>query len=312
MKAHTIPPLASLTLVSIGVSCFSVLFAGQAQAAPPASCAIITHGGTQSSGHGVSYDSTTVRTPDGGTTLTVKQMHYVAPSGDETSVQNQADAASLLLVSAMTGHHNAACSDWLQTQGEAVAKGLKAGGTYDLTWSGATIARGTAHVGIGSAHLKLEGSSSAHTSAATLALTGLSFRNVANQDLLPSAAHTAFSLPSSELPALMAAIGGKAEQAPAVHVTISNFDAERDSVHLKGNGTATLTGNVNATSASGHLEITELESLIEKARAAKQMKLAAGLVLARLVSHAQGSANVWNTSWQGGVLTVNGFPLPLK
>lgn len=311
MKAHTIPPLASLMLVSAGLA-YLATSPVRALAAPPGSCAVINHGAVQTSAHGMTYQNTTVRTPDGSTTLTVKQMHYTAPEGDDDSIQNQADAASLLLVSAMTGHHNAACTDWLQQQGQSVAKGLKAGGTYDLAWSSAAISRGTAHVGIGSAHLKLEGSTTAHTSAATLGLTGLSFRNVANQDLLPTTAHAAFSLPASELPALMAAIGGKAEQAPAVHVTISSFDAQRDTVQLKGNGTATLTGNVNATSASGHLEITELESLIEKARAAQQMKLAAGLVLARLVSHTQNGANVWNTSWEGGILTVNGFPLPLK
>lgn len=307
MKAHTILPLASLMLVSAA-------FARPALAAPPASCAVISHGGTHATDQNVSFDTTSIHTPDGSTSLTIKQMTYTTTASGSTaeSVQDQADAASLLLVSALTGHHNAACSAWLNKQGQSIANGLKAGNTYSVVWNTAAVTHASAHVGIGSASLKLAGNTSEHNAAATLGMTGLTFKNIPNQDLLPTAAHAAFSLPASEIPALMAAVGGKAEQAPAVHVTISNFDAQRDTVHLKGNGTATLTGNVNATSASGHLEVVNIETLIEKVRAANQMKLAAGMVLARLVSHAQNGASVWDATWSSGVLTVNGFPLPLK
>lgn len=306
MKTQTLLCSASLALVSVA-------FLRPALAAPPASCALISHGGVHATDQSVTLDTTTLRTPDGSASLSIKQMQYTASTASSAAaLQDQADAASLLLLSAMTGHHNAACSVWLQQQGQSVANGLKNGGTYTLAWNTAAIQRGTAHVGLTKATLKLEGNTSAHTSAATLAMAGLSFRNVANQELLPSSAQAAFSLPASELPALMAAVGGKAEQAPAVHVTISNFAAQHGTVSLQGNGSATLTGDVNATSAAGHLEITNLETLIETARNAKQMKLAAGLVLARLVSNKQNDANTWNTTWSGGVLTVNGFPLPIK
>ena len=284
------------------------LWATQA-AAPPASCAVITHGATHDSAHGVTYEDVNVRTPDGTSGLTAGKMTFSGTTAD--AAHDQADAASLLLMSAITGHHNAACSDWLEQQGKAASATLKAGGTYDITWNNAVLTHGSGRVMSSTAHFKVEGSTSAHTSAATLALSGLSFQNISNEALLPSSADAAFSLPASELPSLMSAIGGKSATAPAVHVTISSFDAARDTVHLKGNGTATLTGNVAATSAGGHLEISNLEALIEKARTAKQMKLAAGLVLARLVSHAQNDANVWNATWEGGVLTVNGFPLPI-
>lgn len=306
MKRQTLFCSAALALVSVALT-------RPALAAPPASCAVISHGGVRSTGQSITLDATTLRTPDGSTSLTIKQMQFSANTANTAqSLQDQADAASLLLLSAMTGHHNAACSEWLQRQGQNVATGLKAGANYALSWNTASIQRGTARVGLSAAALKLQGNTTAHTSAATLSMSGLSFHNVANQELLPSSAQAAFSLPASELPALMAAVGGRAEQAPAVHVTISNFAAQRSTVHLQGNGSATLTGDVNATSASGHLEITNLETLIETARSAQQMKLAAGLVLARLVSKKAGDANAWNTTWSGGVLTVNGFPLPLK
>ena len=309
MKHNTIPSPAGLMLMSLGLCAAVVPLRATQAAAPPASCAVVTHGSAQDSAHGVTYGNVVVRTPDGSSGLTAGKMTFSGGSAD--TAHDQADAASLLLMSAMTGRHNAACSDWLAEQGQAAATTLKAGGGYDITWNNAVLTHGTNRVSSSTAHFKVEGSTSAHTSAATLALSGLSYQGISNEALLPSAADAAFSLPASELPALMAAIGGRSTPAPAVHVTISSFNATRDTVRMTGNGTATLTGNVNATTASGHLEVSNLEALIEKARTAKQMKLAAGLVLARLVSHTQNDANVWNTIWQGGVLTVNGFPLPL-
>lgn len=309
MTYKTIPSPAGLILMSLGLCATVVPLRATQAAAPPASCAVISHGATQDSPHGVTYESVVVRTPDGSSELTAGKMSFTGSSAE--TAHDQADAASLLLMSAITGHHNAACSDWLARQGQTAAATLKAGGGYDITWSKTVLTHDSSRITSNSAHFKVDGSTSAHTSAAALALSGMSFQGISNEALLPSSASATFSLPVSELPALMAAIGGRSSAAPAVHVTISSFDATRDSVHLKGNGTATLTGDVNATTASGHLEISNLEALIEKARTARQMKLAAGLVLARLVSHAQNDVNVWNTIWQGGVLTVNGFPLPL-
>lgn len=309
MKHHTIPSSAGLLLVGLGF-CASVVPLRAAQAAPPASCAVITHGATHDSAQGVTFENVTIRTPDGGNGLNAGKVTFTGASGE--AGHDQSDAASLLLFSAITGQHTAACSAWLEQQGQTAAKALKAGGTYTIGWNSLALTKGATRITASSAHFKVEGSTSAHTSAATLALAGLTYHEISSEALLPSSAEAAFSLPASELPALMAAIGGKSATAPSVHVTISSFDAARDTVHLKGNGTATLTGNVAATSASGHLEVSNLSALIDKARTAKQMKLAAGLVLARLVSHSQNDANVWNATWEGGVLTVNGFPLPLK
>ena len=295
------------------VSLCTITTAETAMAAPPTACATVSASSEEDTPKGVIYHDLNVRAPSGTTSLHVKKLVFVGQAPTPQATQDLAQAASLLLVSAMTGRHNAACTQWLMDQGRQVTSGLEAGGSYDLTWSNATVEQGAAHVNVTTARYQMQGSSSSRSSSsASLSMSGLSFHNVLNQQLLPSAARATFSLPTSELPALMGAIGGRSAAAPAVHATISNFEASEGTVKLQGHGQATLTGDVAATSASGHLEITNLEELIEKARAARQMKLAAGLVLGRLVSHRSGEQNTWDTTWEGGVLTVNGFPLPIK
>ncbi|MFT9066490.1 MAG: hypothetical protein ABF420_00400 [Acetobacter syzygii] len=303
--------LFSLSLLGV-VSLCTITTAETAFAAPPSGCATIHSSSEENTPTGLIEHDLSVSTPNGATDLHVKKLLLSAPTSSAAATQDLAHAASLLLVSAMTGLHNGACTQWLMEQGQQVAASLKAGGHYDLTWSNATITHGMAHVAVATARYQMQGASATHASTATLSMNGLSFHNVANQQLLPSAARATFSLPTSELPALMSAIGGRSTAAPAVHATISNFEASEGRIHLQGQGQATLTGNVAATSASGHLAITNLEDLIEKARTAHQMKLAAGLVLGRLVSHRSGEQNTWDTTWEGGVLTVNGFPLPIK
>ena len=307
MKTRHILPLASLTFVSVA-------FSPRTFAAPPASCAIVNHGGKQVTDKNITYTSSTISTPDHKTSLSIGEMSYtISAAASATDLQDQADAASLLLVSAMVGHHNAACSAWLKKQGQAIATGLEAGQSYNLTWSNASISHQKTGISLSSAALSLSGKTGEGNAAASLAMQGLAYKNIANQDLLPESAHAAFSLPSSELPGLMAAIGGKTKEAPAVHVTISDLSAQNSDITLGGHGSAVLTGNVDATSAEGHLEIQNIESLIQKVRAIGQLKLAAALVMARFVSHRESDGgNAWNATWSGGILTVNGIPLPIK
>ncbi len=301
----------SLHLLGV-VSLCAIAPAEIALAAPPSGCANVRASSEEDTPKGLIYHDLIVSSPNGITSLHVKKLVFAGPVSSPQATQDLAQAASLLLVSAMTGQHNAACTQWLLEQGSQVASGLQSGGTYDLTWNNATIEHGAAHVSVATAHYQMQGAATPRTSAATLGMNGLSFHNVANQQLLPSSARAAFSLPTAEIPALVSAVGGRSTAAPAVHATITNFEASEGTVHLQGHGQATLTGDVAATSAKGHLEITNLEELIEKARATHQMKLAAGLVLGRLVSHRSGEQNTWDTTWEGGVLTVNGFPLPIK
>ncbi|MFT8417877.1 MAG: hypothetical protein ABF636_03460 [Acetobacter sp.] len=301
----------SLHLLGV-VSLCAIAPAETALAAPPSGCATVRASSEEDTPKGLIYHDLIVSAPTGTTSLHVKKLVFTGQASSPQAMQDLAQAASLLLVSAMTGQHNGACTQWLAEQGRQVATSLQSGGTYDLTWNTATIEHGAAHVNVATARYQMQGAATARTSAASLSMTGLSFHNVANQQLLPSTARAAFSLPTAEIPALVSAIGGQSKSAPAVHATITNFEAAEGTVRLQGHGQATLTGDVAATSASGHLEITNLEELIEKARAARQMKLAAGLVLGRLVSHRSGEQNTWDTTWEGGVLTVNGFPLPIK
>ncbi|MBO1324096.1 hypothetical protein K2X14_02855 [Acetobacter sp. TBRC 12305] len=283
-----------------------------ALAAAPSGCALIRHAAMQDTPQGVTYDGFSISTPDGGTRLNAAHYVFRGQGASADSLHDQAEAAALLLVSAMSGLHNGACSNWLAAQGRQVAATLKAGKGYDLTWQNATVVHGTAQVGLGSVRYQMQPATPQQISSVSLSMNGVSFHNVANQGLLPSAARAVFSLPANELPALMDAIGGRSTASPAVHATISSLEASQGAIRLQGHGQATLTGNVGNTSASGHLEIANLESLIEKARSEKQIKLAAALVVARLVSHRSGEQNTWDTTWEGGVLTVNGFPLPLR
>ncbi|MBS0964916.1 hypothetical protein JK165_02195 [Acetobacter okinawensis] len=301
----------SLHLLGV-VSLCAIAPAETALAAPPAGCATVHASSEEDTPKGLIYHDLSVSAPSGITSLHVKKLVFAGRASSAQATQDLAQAASLLLVSTMTGQHNAACTQWLTEQGKQVVAGLQSGAAYDLTWNSATIEHGAAHVNVATARYQMQGTAGPHTSSASLSMSGLSFHNVANQQLLPSAAQAAFSLPTAEIPALISAVGGRSTAAPAVHATISNFEASEGTVRLQGHGQATLTGDVAATSASGHLEITNLEELIEKARTARQMKLAAGLVLGRLVSHRSGEQNTWDTTWTGGVLTVNGFPLPIK
>ena len=95
-----------------------------------------------------------------------------------------------------------------------------------------------------------------------------------------------------------------------IHIHITDLNASRGDIALHGYGQATFTGDMRSSTASGHLEISHLDTLIALTRAERQMNLMAALVLARLVSHHTDTANTWNTAWKNDVLTVNGFPLP--
>lgn len=309
MKQNFIHPALAYVLPALAVLALPLT----AHAAPPAACAHISHDSVQDSAQGASYTGLVVSTGDGRSTLHAAHMQFAAPAGSSPdSVHAMAEAASLLLLSSVTGQHNAACSSWLSEQGTAAQAILASGKSLGMSWKSASIVVGAAQVSVGTAQLQLQGRTGTGRSAATLNLGGLHYHNVANQGLLPTQAHAAFSVPVNELPALLAAIGGRSTAAPAVHVDIAELRAaQKDSV-LSGHGQATLTGDVSATSASGHLEISNLEGLISTARAEGQIKLATALVLARLVSHRSGNANTWDTSWSSGVLTVNGFPLPIK
>ena len=302
-------PLFSRFFLGVVSACAATT--GQiAHAAPPPECVTLTHGATHETPQGVTYDAVQLHTPDGQSTLSARHLTLNGKPADSAATDDLASAASLLVLAAMTNTHTSGCSAWLSQQGQTAENALRAGKTLDLTWQGAAITHRTAKVALGSLRFQIQGGAS--LASATLALSGISYHNVANQSLLPSNAQARFTLPARELAGLIDAIGGRSTASPAVHTTLSTFTATQGDIRMEGHGSATLTGNVNTTSALGHLEITNLPELIQHAREEQQMKLAAGLALARLVSHREGERNTWDTTWESGVLTVNGFPLPLK
>ena len=138
----------------------------------------------------------------------------------------------------------------------------------------------------------------------------MSKKNSTNPRFFPSQAHVTFSLPASELPTFLSTLGKTTQMAPAIHLHVTDLNATRGNIALHGYGQATFTDDMHSSTASGHLEISHLDTLIALTRAKRQMNLMAALVLARLVSHHTDTTNTWNTAWKNDVLTVNGFPLP--
>ncbi|WP_254454626.1 hypothetical protein [Acetobacter estunensis] len=273
-------------------------------ASVPAGCATIHHA-AQTSATGVTLDHVTVTA--GGASLQASRQTLSGP--DNGSAQDLADAASVVLLSALVGRHETACSNWLENEGRLAEQQLEAGRKLAVAWKNVNVRRNTLNIRSDTAQLAL--ATTGTNATATLSLSGVTTAGVDAPSLLPSDARANFSLPVSELAALMASTGGKAKQLPAVHVTINSLTAQRDTVTLSGNGRATLTGEHDSASASGHLEIQDISGLIDRARQDSQMKVAAALILARVVSHRSGNVNTWDTTWEGGVLTVNGVPLPL-
>ncbi|MCH4090566.1 hypothetical protein [Acetobacter sp.] len=276
-------------------------------ASVPAGCATIHHQDAGSGGDHAAFSHVTVTFPGDSGTLSATGQTLTGTTGSAGDV---ADASSVLLLAALTGHHNAACSQWLETQGQVAQASLAAGHALHLVWTSIAVKRATLHVSIANAALTINGSGS--DAKASLTFSGVTTSGTAATSLLPSSAQASFSMPTNEMASLMAATAGKSTQLPAVHVTIQSLSAKRDTVELSGNGRATLTGEHGSASASGHLEIRDIGTLIQKAQQDSQTKIAAALVLARIVSHKNGDSNTWDTNWEGGILTVNGVPLPLR
>lgn len=270
----------------------------------PAGCASIHHDGAD---NGAAFDHVVVTFPGNGGTLTAT---HETLSGAGESATGLADASSVLLLAALVGHHNAACSQWLENEGNAAEAALQAGHGLNVSWSNVSARHATLRIALATTSLAISRQGS--DAGASLSMTGVTTSGVEAPSMIPQSAQAVFSLPADELAGLMASTAGKLAQLPAVHVTIHSLTAKRDTVELSGNGRATLTGQNSSASASGHMEIKDLSSLIDKARQDSQTKIAAALIIARLVSHKSSGSNTWDVNWEGGILTVNGVPLPLK
>ena len=289
----------------------------------PQTCAHIRYTKVNITEKGVSYHNLTLTIPSDSFSqqqtpyrLHAAQMQLTAQPFSslpqpKNIFNNMAEAASVALVLSLTGHHNAACAHWLEKQGQQAWRFLIEGKNMAFSWNAATISLGKVALGLKSAQLILQGSTHDKRSEASLAFNGLDYHNIAYEAFFPSQAHVTFSIPASELPTFLSTLGtttAKADQ--AIHIHVTDLNASRGDIALHGYGQATFTGDMHSSTASGHLEISHLDTLIALTRAERQMNLMAALVLARLVSHHTDTANTWNTAWENGVLTINGFPLP--
>lgn len=302
----------ALPLAPVIFFVFCALFSIEAFAAPPSDCVILKYGSVHKTPAGITYNDYLISSLDGQTRLHSAQFTFSSGVADFNVSQNLAQAASLLMLSTITSRHDTACTAWLLSQGKEVLTALSNHHENKGVWQNSIIENGDIHIGMGTFAYRMQPFSPQQTSRVTAYARRLTYQNVAYQEIFPSYAQIIFDLPAYELPALMSSTGGQDQELPAVHASIKQILATRDSVKFEAAGQATITGNLALSYVKGDVGITNMEALIEKTRKAEQMRLTAALVLSRFVSHRGNNKNSWKVTWEGGVLTVNGFPVPMK
>ncbi|MBB2190880.1 hypothetical protein HLH34_13060 [Gluconacetobacter azotocaptans] len=288
-----------------------------ARAAPlPADCAVAgadspAGGGSAATAHGYRLRFSGGMAPPSlhAATVSVKGGEAATPGRDIL------DAASVVLLGALTNHHAPGCTPgYFADTVRPVLRGLGADRSYDLAWSNPTIVNGSTRISFRAIHLHLTGAGPDMPVVASLDIQDAATDGQADlSSLLPQQARSVFSIPARSLGPLLAAISGRPTQGVAVPVTIRSLSAQRSDMRLDGSGSAVLTGNPDAASASGHMSMRNLPDLIAAVRAMGQTRVATALILANLVGHhADADDTSWDVAWQGGILTVNRIPLPLR
>ncbi|WP_240906355.1 hypothetical protein [Komagataeibacter xylinus] len=245
----------------------------------------------------------------------------IAASGtglEPQALRDMEDVASLVLLATLTGHHSQGCAqDYFVSAATPIMDGLRAGRSYDLIWQDGLLSSGETKLSFHRAHLHLAGARG-DTAPATLTLDtqGLGITGSHNTLLvnaLPQQATANASVPSASLVPLAAAITGHPTETVMVPLHVSSLTAQRGTMQITGNGDASLTGNTDASSANGHIQVQNLDAVIETLRNAGQTRASAALVLAKLFGHKSASGGTgWDVSWEGGVMTVNHIPLPIR
>ncbi|RBM05406.1 hypothetical protein [Novacetimonas cocois] len=235
---------------------------------------------------------------------------------DAGSLQDLEDAASLVMVASLSGHHSDHCPNAYFLQAVApVLDGVQSGKSYDLVWDNGVMSTGTVHLSFRRAHLRLTGGSTPDAQAVmTLETQGVNINGSKNHLLeatMPQQASASASMPVSSMGPLAAAIVGHAAESVAVPVELTSVKAVRDTMQISGNGKATLTGNADASAGEGHIAVQHLDDIIATLRDSGQTKASAALVLAKLFGHRGTNGTSWDVNWDAGVLTVNHIPLPI-
>ncbi|MCQ8278815.1 hypothetical protein NFI95_10155 [Acetobacteraceae bacterium KSS8] len=216
-------------------------------------------------------------------------------------------AAAAALLGALTGHRDADCSDQAFKEAIApVAQAVAHGGHVSFAWTGVSLRSGTRRMGAARIALQLDGGGD--TARLALQVAGAASNDSA-APLLPERLELNASLPASELPALVAAAGGRG--AP-VDLTIDRIHAVRGDTTLTGNGQARIAADPADNSGTAHVAIAGYDSLLDAAGTAGLQKIRTALFLAKLMAHRNGGDADWDLKWQGSTLLVNNVPLPIR
>ncbi len=216
-------------------------------------------------------------------------------------------AAAAALLGALTGHHDAGCSDQAFKDAIApVAQAIAHGGHASFAWTGVSLRSGTRRMGAARIALQLDGAGD--TAHLALQISGAASNDPA-APLLPERLELNASLPASELPALVAAAGGRG--AP-VDLTIDQIHAVRGDTTLTGNGQARIAADPAENSGTAHVTVAGYDSLVDAAGTAGLQKIRTALFLAKLMAHQNGGNADWDLKWQGSTLLVNNVPLPIR
>ncbi|MCE2563837.1 hypothetical protein [Komagataeibacter sp. FNDCF1] len=304
-----------LTTALVALSCIGVARA----TALPATCAHVEvassqpHGTGTLAGHG--YDLSLAGNAD--RTFHAADIAATGTGLDPQALRDMEDVASLVLLATLTGHHSEGCArDYFTSAATPIMAGLRAGHSYDLTWQGGVLTSGETKLSFRRAHLHLAGAQGDSTPATlTLDTQGIGITGTHNTLLasaLPQQATANASVPGSALVPLAIAITGHPTQGVMVPLHVASLNAQRGAMQITGNGDANLTGNTDASSATGHIQVQNLDAVIDTLRNAGQTRASAALVLAKLFGHKAASGGTsWDVSWEGGVMTVNHIPLPI-
>ena len=236
---------------------------------------------------------------------------HVAAQGAAGSIapaqlEQASSAAAAALLAAMSSHHEGGCTDAvLQQAAGPLAHALQSGGGADFIWSDVQVRSGSTRLGARRLALHLAGGP---TLRLTAAVDG-AISNIAAAALLPETLTVRASLPSAELPALLAASAG---QGARVELTIEQLQAHGADTALDGHGQVFVAATREASGGEGELAVRGLDALIADAAAPGLERLRTALFLAKLVAHRRGDQADWTLSWQGGTLLVNNVPLPLR
>ncbi|ACI49911.1 conserved hypothetical protein [Gluconacetobacter diazotrophicus PA1 5] len=291
--------------------------AGPAGATPlPETCAQARTGGLSVSGNVAAARDYVLRFSPGGEAPSLHARMVTVKGGDAagTDARDILNAASLVLLGALTNHHGAGCpSEYFASSVGPLLNGLKAGQGYDVAWTAPVVNNGGARLSFAALHLHLGGAELGGPVVVALDVRDAQASgNTVLASLLPQQARSNFSIPAQSLGPLLAATAGHPARSVLVPVTITTLMAQHGDLRLNGRGTAMLTGNADANSAAGHLSLSNLPELIATLRAAGQARATTALILANLVGRHADADTSWDVEWQGGVLTINQIPLPLR